>query len=109
MKVSYFHGRIAILWGVFAVAVAYISWQFFQHSLTGHAYLTGWMGVLGGLFVCSQPAANIIDLLFFNHHAVENLLNIGEWITWITLNLLVFFLGCLMITVGVTHFATIMS
>ncbi len=103
MKPSYFRGRIARLGILLAVAVAYIGWILIRHTLIHHARLDGSIGVLGGLYICSHPAAHFVDLLFFGHH-VENRLHGWEWFVWISLNLVVFLLGCLMIIVGVTHF-----
>jgi hypothetical protein len=104
MNLSNSRGKIAKFLGLLVVAIAYISWMLFQHTLTHHARLDGSIGVLGGLYVCSHPAASFIDLLFFSRHTAENHLPASGWIAWISLNLAVFFLGCVMITVGVTLF-----
>jgi hypothetical protein len=99
-----FRGKIVRLWGLLAVAVFYISWMLFRHTLTRHARLDGGIGVLGGLYVCSHPAANFVDLLFFRRNIFEDLLQGWKGITWLVLNLVTFFLGCLMITIGAIRF-----
>lgn len=104
MKRSYFRGRIARLAIMGVIAVAYISWMLMQHSLTGYARLDGVIGVLGGLYIASHPAAHFVDMLFYGRHSEVLLLKTGEAIAWITANLLIFFLGCIMITIGTTLF-----
>ena len=86
------------------VAVAYLSWMLVQHRLTRYARLDGAIGVLGGLYIASHPAAHFVDMLFYSRHSEVRLLKTGETIAWITANLLIFFLGCIMITIGTTLF-----
>ena len=87
-----------------AVATAYIIWMLFYHIFTRHSRLDGGIGVLGGLFVCSHPSANFIDMLFLGRHSGQIPLHTGEWIVWIGHNIVVFLLGVLMITVGTMQF-----
>jgi hypothetical protein len=101
---SYFHARIVRLWVLLVLAVAYIGWMLLSYPLTRHARLDGGIGVLGGLYICSHPSAHFIDMLFFGSRANQNQLNGGAWLGWITINVVVFLLGCLMITIGVTRF-----
>jgi hypothetical protein len=105
MDPSYYYSKIVRLCGLLAVVVAYILWIHLQHPLTHHARLDGSIGVLGGLYICSHPAANFIDLLFFQRHTFESLRHGWKGITWIVLNLIVWLLGCLVIIIGATRFA----
>ena len=105
MKLFPLRGKIVRLWGLLAIAVAYICWNLIQHTLTHDARLDGSIGVLGGLYVCSRPAANYVDLLFFGRNISDHLPQGWMGITaWLALNLVVLLLGCLMITVGATRF-----
>lgn len=100
----YFRDRIARLLVLLAIAVAYLGWMYSRHTLTHYARLDGSIGVLGGLYICSHPAASFIDLLFFGRHTIANQLPAGKLAVWIGLNLVVFSFGCLMIIAGTTHF-----
>lgn len=105
MNAAYFRGRLAKLWVLAAVAVVYIFWMILLHNLTLNTRLDGVLGVLGGLFVCSQPSANFVDILFFGRFTAVRSLRTGGWIAWVGVNLLVFVLGILMITVGTVQFS----
>jgi hypothetical protein len=85
-------------------ALVYLGWIASRLPLTRNTRLDGVIGVLGGLYICSHPAASLVDLLFFGHHAPESQLPAGKLGTWIALNLLVFLLGVLMIATGATRF-----
>jgi hypothetical protein len=106
MNLAYFRGRLVRLWVLLAIAVAYIGWMLIRQTLTHNSRLDGSIGVLGGLYVCSNPAASFFDLLYFRRRLIGNLLHPSAQIAWIALNLVVFSFGCLMITVGVIYFIT---
>ena len=40
----------------------------YLHTLTGIPVLDGSMGVTLGLYICSHPAANAVDMLFFERY-----------------------------------------
>jgi hypothetical protein len=104
MKSFSFLGRSARLLVLLAVAVAYIVWILIQHRLTHITRLDGGIGVFGGLYICSHPAASFVDLLFLGRHTAVTGLNLGQWVAWILINLTVFILGVMMITIGATRF-----
>jgi hypothetical protein len=54
-----------VLWGLILLAVAYISLLRYLHTLTGFNMLDGSIGLALGLYICSHPAANAINMLFF--------------------------------------------
>lgn len=74
-------------------------------TLTGSPTLDGIIGMLLGLYICSHPAANAINLLFFDRWAWQE--TISEWsgLGWLALNVLVLFCGWLVITVGAARLA----
>jgi len=77
MSRSYFRGRIARLVITGVAALAYISWMLVQHRLTRYARLDGAIGVLGGLYITSHPAAHFVDMLFYSRHSEVRLLKTG--------------------------------
>ena len=97
-------GKAALLALLGAAAVGYLFWITARLPLTRHPRWDGVIGVLGGLYVCSHPAASFVDLLFFGRHSAATRLSSSALVGWITLNLVVFLLGVLAITVGATKF-----
>jgi hypothetical protein len=70
-----------------------------QHTITGLPRLDGIIGVLLGLFICSRPAANYLDLLFSRGRTSSDRFLFG----WLALNGLVIFVGWIVITIGATR------
>jgi len=71
----------------------------------GRPVLAGSMGVLLGLYICSHPAANTIDLLFYRHTGrfVERSTQAEAF--WLALNLAVLLVGLMVIIIGATRFS----
>ena len=88
-----------VLWGLILLAIAYSSLLRYLHTLTGIAMLDGSIGVTLGLYICAHPAANAVNMLFFER---DTLRQISEWsvVRWLTLNLLVLLAGWMVIFVG---------
>jgi hypothetical protein len=87
---------------VVALALLYGGWMITQRTITGLPRLDGIIGVLLGLFICSRPAGNMLDLLFTARHARSGSAE-RSWLGWVGLNLLVLFVGWIVITIGATH------
>ena len=97
---QYRHKRnTRVLWGLILLAIAYSSLLRYLHTLTGIAMLDGSIGVTLGLYICAHPAANAVDILFFER---DTLRRISEWsvVRWLALNLLVLLAGWMVIFVG---------
>ncbi len=95
-------GRNYMTLGVVVVlAVLYGGWLYTQSTITGASRLDGVIGVLLGLFICSRPAANMLDLLFTRRSQEAS----SEWsaLGWLALNMLVMVIGWLVITIGATR------
>jgi hypothetical protein len=91
-----------VLWALIGVAIVYIGALRILHTLTGVTELDGGVGVALGLYICAHPAANAVNVLFFE----RDLLNrISEWsvMRWLALNLLVLLVGWMVIYVGITR------
>ncbi len=84
---------------VILLGVLYGGWLYIQRTITGIPETDGVIGVVLGLFVCSRPAANMLDLLFSRRGRTS------EWslVGWLALNGLVLFIGWLVITIGAIH------
>lgn len=90
-----------VLGGIVVLAFLYCGWLYTQRTITGIPRLDGIFGVLLGLFICSRPAANMLDLLF----AQRGQSAAAEWsaIAWLALNVLVMIVGWIVITIGATR------
>lgn len=73
-------------------------------SLTGEARVDGMIGIVLGLYVCSHPASNVLDLLFMEGGVVRSGGDGG--LVWYLLNLLVLLAGWLAVYIGVLQFTT---
>ena len=84
---------------VIVLALVYIVWMYARHTITDMPRLDGIIGVLLGLFICSRPAANYLDLLFTRNRSSSERSLLG----WLILNGVVLFAGWLVITIGATR------
>jgi hypothetical protein len=88
------------LWGLILLVLAYSGLLHYLHTLTGVAMLDGSIGLALGLFICSHPAANAVNMLFFER---DRLRQLSEWsiVGWLALNLVVLLAGWLVIFDGI--------
>jgi hypothetical protein len=93
------------LWGLVLLAIAYSVLLRYLHTLTGspsgwRAMLDGGIGVALGLFICAHPAANAVNVLFFERDLLRHL---SEWsvVRWLALNLLVLLAGWMVVFFGI--------
>lgn len=84
------------------LALVYTELLRFLPTLTGISLLDGSIGVAMGLYICAHPAANAVNMLFFETDLLQQ---ISEWanIRWILLNLLVLLAGWMVIFTGLTR------
>jgi len=87
-----------VLWGL-VLAIAYSSLLGLLHSLTNRAMLDGSIGVALGLYICAHPAANAVDILFFERETLQQLSE-RSVLRWLGLNLAVLLAGWMVIFVG---------
>jgi hypothetical protein len=76
----------------------------FREVLTGIRWLTAVLAC-PGLYICSHPAANAVDLLFFQRAALRQMSSEWPGIGWLGLNLLVLVIGWVAIMIGVMRIA----
>ena len=98
--------NIKTMWGLVLLSIAYSGWLYYQRTLTGTNKLDGMIGVLLGLYICSHPAANMLDLLFFGRAAGHQDSSARSNILWLALNVLVLLSGWTVIFVGTTRFVS---
>ena len=97
--------KIILLIVLIVLAFIYIGWIFSQNPLTGTARWDGATGVLLGLYICAQPAANFLDLILFRSLVFQANPSRSTLIAWLTFNVLVLLAGWVVIFVGMTQFS----
>ena len=85
------------------LGLAYNNWLYFLSTLTGVPLLDGGIGVLLGLYICSHPAANAVDMLF-ERGMLRRITSKWLGAGWLVLNLLVLAVGWMVIVTGVMRF-----
>ena len=88
------------LWALIVVSLAYSLWAQRVRMLTSMALLDGSIGVALGLFICAHPAANAVNLLFFERDVLQDLSR-PSVLGWLALNLVVLLAGWLVIFIAV--------
>jgi hypothetical protein len=95
--------KTRVLWVMILLAIIYGGLIVFLFASTGYDRLVGITGVLLGLYICSHPAANAVDVLFFERGAVRQLSRDWSGIGWLALNFLVLLVGWIVIVIGTTR------
>jgi hypothetical protein len=91
------------LWALFLLGIAYSSLLYYQRTLTDMNNVDGIIGVLLGLYICSHPAANVVDMLFFRRGGRRQFSSKRSTVLWLGLNMLVLLIGWLAIFIGTTR------
>jgi len=89
-----------VLWTLIGVAILYLALLGLLPTLTGWATWDGGIGVALGLYICAHPAANAINLWFFERHALQRASSDGGLLRWLALNLLVLLVGWTVVFAG---------
>jgi ABC-type enterochelin transport system permease subunit len=82
------------------VAVAYSVWFQQRQTLTGNSTVDGSVTVLLGLYICSRPAGNAIDLFFFERNSSHRSTAGWSSLSWLALNVLTLLMGWVVIYLG---------
>ena len=96
-----------ILWALTLLAIIYGSALRYLGALTGSPQLDGIIGVILGLYVCSHPAANAVNMLFFDRHALRQATSEGSMAGWMALNLLTLAAGWMIIYAGIIRLVAV--
>ncbi len=92
--------KTGTLWAMMVLAFLYMVLLYSLHTLTGTNVLDGSIGILLGLYICSHPAANAVDVLFYERGAFHQLSSEWSGLRWLALNMLVLLAGDTLIIVG---------
>jgi len=92
------------LWALVLFGIAYSTSVYYLHTLTGAEVVDGILGVVFGLYICSHPAANLVDMLFFARRSGRQFPSSRSAVLWVALNMLVLLIGWMVIFTGTTRF-----
>jgi hypothetical protein len=92
------------LWVLVVLGIVYSSLLYTQPTLTGKNDLDGIIGVVLGLYICSHPAANLVDILFYRRGIRHQFSSRRYAILWVALNVLILLIGGIVIFIGTTRF-----
>lgn len=93
-----------MFWVLVLLGIAYSSILYYQGTLTGRNNIDGIIGVVLGLYICSHPAANVVDMLFFRRGARRQFSSRQSAVMWLVLNMIVLLIGWIVIFYGTTRF-----
>ncbi|MCL4561035.1 MAG: hypothetical protein M1281_10510 [Chloroflexi bacterium] len=94
-----------LLAGLILVAGVFLVLLGYYHPLTASDKMDGIIAVLFGLYTCSQPAANFLDLLLFYRSTVDHPSSLRSLLVWLVVNVLVLGVGWLVIVNGMIRFS----
>ncbi len=97
--------RYMLLWALALLAVAYAVISHHVTTLTGSVRWDGVIGVLLGLYICSHPAANFLDLILYSGRSAPKFSSLRSALLWLGLNTLVMATGWFDIFIGATKLA----
>jgi hypothetical protein len=95
--------KIILLLALVVPGIVYCGWVYSQRTLTGIDKWDGIVGVVLGLYICSHPAANLVDMLFFIRGRRSPFPSSKSVVSWFALNTLVLFIAGVVIFVGTTR------
>jgi hypothetical protein len=85
-------------------AAAFLAWQYYLPFMSGQYKVDGVVGVLTGLYICSFPAANGIDLIFAERGNIRRIFTRRSGFLWLSLNTVVMIVGWFVIVIGASRF-----
>jgi hypothetical protein len=95
--------KVMILLVLVVLGIVYGILLYSRSTLTGMNNLDGIIGVVLGLYICSHPAANLIDMLFYRRGICYQFSSRRSAFWWLTLNVLVLLVSGIVIFVGTTQ------
>ena len=97
--------NITVLGVMIMVGIVYLALLYTQHPLTGTYKADGIVSVLLGLYICSHPVANGLDVLLYRRYMQIRKTSSGAEILLWALNAAVLLTGWWVIFVGMLRFS----
>jgi hypothetical protein len=97
----------AILGVLVLLALLYVVTIYFWRPLSNAHKVEGSLGILLGLYICSKPAANLLDLLFDLLSSRFLPVSGLRLVLWLASNFIMLLVGWFIITLGATRFTAV--
>lgn len=94
--------RSGLLVSVSLLGMAYVTWIYLQGHVIERPLWDATLGVLLGLYICSRPITNLMDMIYTQNIRWQDLRQ-KAGLRWIVLNFLTTFIGWATIVVGATQ------
>lgn len=94
---------VRMLWFLLLLGIGYGALLYSRPTLTGKDHVDGVIGVVVGLYICSHPAANMVDLFFYRDAVWDGFSSRLSFVLWLLLNAGVLVSGWFAIFVGTTR------
>ena len=88
------------MWALILLGAGCSSLLYYEPPLISTGNAPGIIGVVVGFYICSYPAANVVDLLFFRRSERSQFPSRWAAVGWFVLNLLVLLVGWIVIFLG---------
>jgi hypothetical protein len=92
------------MWVLLVPAAAYLAWV--TYLPTGVTLFDGSVGVILGLYICSHPASNGIDLIYLQRGGLRRIVAGWAGVGWLLLNAFIMFMGWIVIVFGAARFTS---
>ena len=102
MRENVYRPKTVRMWVLLVPATAYLVWV--TYLPTGVTLFDGSVGVILGLYICSHPASNGIDLLYLQRGGLSRIVAGWGGFGWLMLNALIMFIGWIVIVFGAARF-----
>lgn len=94
-----------LLWALVLMAIVYAVLVHAMPTVTGSVRMDGLIGVLLGLYICSHPAANFLDMVLYGGRNAPKFSSLRSALLWLAVNMLAMAAGWFAIFIGVTTLA----
>lgn len=88
-----------LLCSVIVLGIIYAAWLYTRDTLTGSNFWDAAVGVLLGIYICSRPVSNLMDLIYAQNVRWTELKK-RAGMTWLVMNFLTTFVGWATIVLG---------
>ena len=84
------------------LGVTYAAWLYTRQTVTGSNFWDATLGVLLGIYICSRPVGNLMDMLYTQNIRWQELKQ-RAGIFWLVMNFVTTFTGWATIVLGATR------
>lgn len=80
-------------------ALVYGIWLYWNNGITGSHFWDAVIGILLGIYICSRPVSNLLDMIYTQRIQMRHLKE-RAGMTWLLMNFLTTFVGWASIVLG---------